>query len=83
VSGLIDGLTAQNLAQLQQWGGNTPTYVRDTRPARVRLSERLQRNEDTITTLTAANDELRAAIAELDAHPAIEKISDLLRKLLP
>lgn len=89
----MNELQIGNIQQLGNYYGGTVTsggagglgqyLCRDTRPARVRLTEQVKRNEDQIAALTAKNDELRAALAELDAHPAIEKISDILRKLLP
>lgn len=87
------GEMIENRNQLAQMlGGGAGAYgqqlqqyfpaVRDSRPVRVRLTEKLKANADQIATLTAQNDAITATLADLDEHPYVERIGDAIRKLL-
>ena len=71
--GGIGGL-AQGLGQY------SPAH--DTRPIRLRLTERMDNNSAQIGRLTQENEIIAKTLAELDDHPYVERIGDAVRKLL-
>jgi hypothetical protein len=65
--------------QQQQYMPSMPV---DTRSGRQQLADKRAANDHVIATLTEQNAEIDDALALLDQHPLIEKMQDLLRKLI-
>ncbi len=70
----MSGLAQQGLGQYVQ--------LHDTRPIRLRLTERMDNNSAQIGRLTQENEIIAKTLAELDDHPYVERIGDAVRKLL-
>ena len=85
-------MTREEMSMSQQLAaliGQYPTGIgqhlgvaTDNRPIRLRLTERLQRNQDEINRLTGVNDDIRALLSDLDEHPIMERINDAVKRIL-
>jgi len=78
IGGGLMGQALQGLGSLP-YGGY---YPRDTRTNREKLESKLNSNISEINRLTSENEELTEALMLLDDHPMIEKMNNLIHKLV-
>lgn len=70
----------------QSFGGlNSPMFyptLRDTRTDRLKLTDKLTINNNTILKLQAENVEIEEALKLLDENPIMERLTNVLRRLI-